>query len=183
MTLPGLRAGLAALAAWVLSAQIYSPPPDAAFADGKVRVIAQTAGKGELLLDGRPVRTESPHPGVATTLLDLAPGEYTIALGDQKVRVRVPAGGGFAPFRPHPPVEQCSTCHAVRNNRWRFTRASLAAVCSACHSRETFPAKHTHGMDVLPDCQLCHDPHGSTAPAHMKLSREKACQQCHSLAK
>lgn len=172
----------AALCAAALPAQIYAPPDNSQH-DGKVRIIAQTEGKGDLKLDGKAIQTESPHPGVATAELTLDKGIHTLELGDQRVRFAIQPADGFTPFRPHPPVAQCTSCHAVRNNRWRFTRASLSNVCSACHSKDTFPAKHTHGMDLLPDCQMCHNPHGSTAAGHMKLSREKACQQCHSLAK
>lgn len=167
--------------AWALSAQesnqIFSPPEGAVFAGG-VRLIARTDGKAELLLDGRKVEVQSPHPGVVTALVKPPDGAHELALGDQKVRFQV---GGTATFRPHTPVENCTTCHMARNGRWRFVRASLSSVCSQCHSRDAFPAKHTHLMDVLPDCQLCHDPHGSTAAAHLKMDKEKACKQCHSL--
>ena len=40
--------------------------------------------------------------------------------------------------------------------------------------------KVTHSNDeVLADCVLCHNPHGSTEEFHLKMPRETACKQCH----
>ncbi|MFN7921687.1 MAG: cytochrome c3 family protein [Bryobacteraceae bacterium] len=174
---------LAPVIAFAQDNLILAPPPDSAFPPGPVRLIARVAGESAVKLDGEAVKVESPHPGVVTAELQPAPGTHEITLGDQKVRFAVGKADGFTAFRPHPPSNSCTTCHAVRNGRWRFVRASLSNVCSQCHSKETFPAKHTHQMDLLPDCQLCHNPHGSTAAGHMKLARDAACKQCHSLQK
>jgi predicted CXXCH cytochrome family protein len=161
---------------------ILAPPEGAAFPAGSaVRFIGR--GDGPLKLDGQPVETKSPHPGVQTAELKPPAGEHTIQFGGQTLKLFVGAGApaDTKAFRPHPPANQCETCHAVRNGNWRFVRASLSGVCSACHAKEAFPAKHTHEMAVLADCQLCHNPHGSTAAAHLKLSKDAACKQCHSL--
>jgi predicted CXXCH cytochrome family protein len=160
---------------------ILAPPPEASFQSGPVQVIARVDGDSELKLDGRPVRVESPHPGVVKASLTPGPGIHELTLGGQKVRFAVGPAEGFKDFRGHAPASTCDSCHAVRNGRWRFVRASLANVCSRCHAKEAFPAKHTHQMDLLPDCQMCHDPHGSTSAAHLKLTRENACKQCHGL--
>ena len=167
---------------------ILAPPPDSAHpAANPIRFIGR--GAGPLKLDGIAVATQSPHEGVQTTELKPAkPGVYTLEFEGQTLRFSVgPATaartGNFAAFHPHPPADRCETCHAGRNGRWRFQRISLASVCSQCHNRETFQARHTHEMAVLTDCQLCHNPHGSTtaATAHLKLPRDAACQQCHAL--
>ena len=184
-------------AAWLASASaltaeepgaILAPPPDsahpaAAAAAGPVRFIGR--GAGPLKLDGTTVTTESPHEGVQTAELRSAkPGVHELEFEGQTLRFSVgPAAPGFTAFRPHPPANQCQTCHAVRNGKWRFQRVSLASVCSQCHAKDTFQAKHTHEMALLTDCQLCHNPHGSTTavPAHLKLAKDVACKQCHAL--
>jgi predicted CXXCH cytochrome family protein len=173
---------LAALAAEEPGA-ILSPPPDSAHpAASTVRFIGR--GGGALKLDGAVVATQSPHEAVQTAeLKPEKPGVHTLEFEGQTLRFSLGSAEKFAAFKPHPPANQCETCHTVRNGRWRFQRVSLASVCSQCHSKETFPAKHTHEMAVLTDCQLCHNPHGSTAatPAHLKLARDAACKQCHAL--
>ena len=175
-------------------APILAPPPlsSHAAASGPVRFIGRGAATAELKLDGKAIALTSPHEGVFTAEIGPgAPGVHELEFEGQKLRFAVTGPGGgavtipdeFKAFRPHPPANQCQTCHLVRAGRWRFQRVSLASVCSQCHARETFPAKHTHEMAVLTDCQLCHNPHGSTAavPAHLKLSRDVACKQCHAL--
>lgn len=162
---------------------ILAPPVDSAHPAGAtVRFIGR--GAGPLKVDGATVATQSPHDGVQTAELKaLAPGVHTLEFEGQALRFSSGPAAGFTAFRAHPPANQCETCHAVRNGRWRFQRVSLASVCSQCHARETFQVKHTHEMAVLTDCQLCHNPHGSTTavPAHLKLSRDVACKQCHAL--
>ncbi|MBM3739627.1 MAG: hypothetical protein FJW39_27995 [Acidobacteria bacterium] len=160
---------------------ILAPPRGVAFPGGEVRVIVRADGKTQLKLDGKPVSAETPAEGVLTAALQLAPGAHEISYGAETVRVFAGPGPGaeFKPFRPHPPVANCTTCHAVKNGIWTFQRASLATVCSQCHAKDKFPAKHTHEMGILADCQICHDPHGSTAAAHMRKEKEAACKQCH----
>ena len=162
---------------------ILAPPPDSAHPGGAVvRFIGR--GAGPLKLDGAAVATQSPHQSVQTSELGpLKPGLHTLEFEGQTLRFSLgpTVPEKFAAFKPHPPANQCETCHAVRNGKWRFQRISLASVCSQCHSKDTFQAKHTHEMAVLTDCQLCHNPHGSTtaAVAHLKLPRDAACKQCH----
>jgi len=164
--------------------EIFSPPPNAAFPVGGVRLVARAPGGMKPLLDGKPVNTESPHPGVLRAELKAGNGVHELALGQRKVRFFVgpDAPAEFKPFRDHPPMRAaCDTCHAVRNGAWRFQRVSLTGVCSQCHSKETFAVKHTHEMGIVPDCQMCHAPHGSTEIASLKLPKEKACRLCHAL--
>jgi predicted CXXCH cytochrome family protein len=165
---------------------ILAPPPNSAHPPASaVRFIGRGAAAGVALkLDGQPVATHSPHDGVHTAELKPSkPGIHELEFEGQKLRFSIGAEPGFVTFKPHPSADRCETCHAVRNGRWRFQRISLASVCSQCHSKESFPAKHTHEMAVLTDCQLCHNPHGSAtaAPAHLKLARDAACKQCHAL--
>lgn len=169
---------------------ILAPPPQSAHPAGSpIRFIGSSnkATGAILRLDGKEIALASPHEGVYTTAIPAPPsGEHELEFEGQKLRFATGLAAppaGFAAFRAHPPANQCETCHAARNGRWRFQRVSLASVCSQCHAREGFPAKHTHEMAVLTDCQLCHNPHGSTAaaPAHLKLKRDAACKQCHAL--
>ncbi|MEZ5404260.1 MAG: cytochrome c3 family protein [Bryobacteraceae bacterium] len=177
-----LAAALMAVAALAQDARVLAPPDGAVFAEGAaIRVIARVPEGAAVTVDGKPAALESPHAGVAAGVVKLGPGEHRIAAGGSAVKIAV--GGGAATFRAHPPVDDCTSCHMVRGGRWRFLRASLSNVCSNCHAKDAFAAKHTHQMDTLPDCQMCHDAHGGTAAALMKMSRDKACAQCHSLQK
>ena len=158
-------------------------PADKSAVDGEVRVVARHDGKAEILVDGKAVAAETPHAGVLFATVTLAPGAHEISLaGGPRIRVHSGDGApeGWQKFRAHPPGGvACATCHAVRNGEWAFAKASLVGVCFACHDRAAFPKTHTHEPGIVPDCQMCHAPHGSTAAAHLKLKREAACKLCH----
>lgn len=179
-----LLAPLLCLAQPNSSVTIHSPPPDSAFTEGPVHFIA-AASQAKLLLDGQPAPASVPAPGVLFAELTPKPGLHELALetseGRKALRIYVgPAPPpGFAVFRPHPATASCNNCHAVKDGEWSWKRASLVSICFDCHNRETFPKSHTHVPSVLADCQICHNPHGSTVPAHLTLSKDKACKQCH----
>jgi predicted CXXCH cytochrome family protein len=164
---------------------ILSPPADSAFEKGPLTVIAAAPAGSKLLLDGEPAPAASPAPGVLAATLNPKPGLHEIALetpnGRKAIRIAVgPAPpSGFTAFRPHPATATCENCHAVKDGAWSWKRPSLVSICFDCHNKETFPKSHTHVPGILADCQICHDPHGSTAPAHLVLSKDQACKQCH----
>lgn len=173
-----------ALAPLLLAAEsaIYAPV-DKSVVAGEVRIVARHDGKAEVLIDGKAVQVESPHAGVIFANVKLPPGAHEIALaGGPSIRVHVGEGApeGWQKFREHPPGgAACTACHAARNGEWAFAKASLVGVCFACHDRTAFPTSHTHEPGIVPDCQMCHSPHGSTVSRHMKMSREAACKLCH----
>lgn len=179
-----MRLGAFLLMVTALRAEsVIFAPVNESVVGGEVRVVARHEGKAELLVDGKAVAAESPHAGVLTAVLKLAPGAHEIAL-DGGARVKVHAGegapAGWLQFREHPPGgAACTTCHAVKNGEWAFAKASLVGVCFACHDKAAFPKTHTHEAGIVPDCQLCHSPHGSTAVKHMKMTKEAACKLCH----
>jgi predicted CXXCH cytochrome family protein len=182
------RSSLILCPALLLTAQdagvtnIHSPAAGSVWT-GAVRIIARVDAGQKLLLDGNPVEAAAPAPGVALASMKLAAGAHEISLGAEKVRFHVGAGApaGFAPFREHPPVAAgCDSCHAVKEGAWALKRASLSGICFQCHDREAFPKAHTHVYGTLADCQMCHNPHGSAAAGHMKMTKAKACTLCHS---
>lgn len=174
---------LCALAAPLAAESLILAPADQTAVPAEVRLIARHQGKPEFLVDGKPLAAESPLAGVLHLTVTLAPGPHEIAL-DGGPRIRVHSGPGapaaWQPFRAHPPGgAPCTACHAVRNGEWSFARASLVGVCFACHDRAAFPKTHTHEPGIVPDCQMCHSPHGSVKARHLKLEREAACKLCH----
>lgn len=157
---------------------ILRPAGQSALPPGPLAIVAR--GAGPLRLDGKPVAATSPGPGALSATVTPGPGVHELSLGDQKLRFFIGPGApaGFRPYRLHPPAATtCDTCHAVRDGEWEFKGA--AASCFGCHDQKKFPVGHTHNDEVLSECGLCHDPHGSAEEFHLKLAKETACKQCH----
>jgi predicted CXXCH cytochrome family protein len=181
------RAAGAALAVCLLLAadgpEILRPTHESVVPPGEITVVARTK-QGKLTLDGKPLVLAEAGPGAFSAEVEAAPGRHELVLEDTAGTRTVSffagdakdAPEGWRRFRSHPPVAACGACHKVEEGAWTFAGD---ASCFGCHEKETFPEAHTHNPVVLAECQMCHLPHGSTAPAHLKLRRDLACKQCH----
>ena len=82
-------------------------------------------------------------------------------------------------YTAHPPQEECQNCHAGKQpgdfqEDYRCQRPA-SAVTSKTLLQPVMPTT----TEVLAECVLCHNPHGSTEKFHLKMTRETACKQCH----
>jgi predicted CXXCH cytochrome family protein len=162
--------------------KIVRPPDQTAFKTETIEVIA-TAPEGKLELDGAPVPTLQPFPNVLRAMVKVAPGVHKLVLSWSGGRETVqfysgpepPAG--FQVFQPHPPLAEvpCTQCHSV-TRRGRFV---FKGGCFDCHDNAGFTKVHTHNAEVLAQCGLCHNAHGSVTKNHLIHTREVACKQCH----
>jgi predicted CXXCH cytochrome family protein len=163
--------------------KIMRPADHSSFPGGAVDIVAGAQG-GRLELDGKPVAAEQPFPAVLHAKVEVPPGPHTLVLSWEGGRkeVRFFTGGNappeFHPFRSHPPqgAATCTQCHELSaRGRFRFKNGA----CFDCHKTEGFAKVHTHDANVLAECGLCHNAHGSAAKAHLLYAKETACKQCH----
>lgn len=168
-------------------ATLFAPSHESIVTPGPLRIIGRGAGKAALTLDGKPVPTVSPAPGVILAEIKIPEGPHELVLTAEDGESRVSFYAGkehkdWKMFRPHPPGNvACDTCHAVKNGAWAMKRATLSPLCHTCHNLEQFTKIHTpHNTGTLVDCQNCHFPHGSAAKTHLRMEKAVACKQCHS---
>ena len=175
-----LRWGIGVLVAAVCAGQILRPVDQTVLKAGPLSIIVR--GAGELRLDGKALTAKQPASGVLTATVAPAGGRHELTLGDQKLQFFVGAAkapAGWKPYRPHAPAASCDTCHAVKDGAWGFKGAKLSTNCFGCHEQKTFASPHSHNAEVLAECPLCHNPHGSAEKFHLKMPRDTACKQCH----
>jgi predicted CXXCH cytochrome family protein len=158
------------------------PTDGAALPSGAIDVVA-TAPAGKLELDGKPVTAEEPFPNVFHTSLKASPGVHSLKLvwegGRKEIRIFTGpnAPAEFQVFHQHPPLAGvvCTQCHEMsQRGHFRFKGG-----CFDCHQQDSFAKVHTHKADVLSECGICHNAHGSTVKAHLLYPKETACKQCH----
>ena len=85
----------------------------------------------------------------------------------------------------HNPVGQwtCFTCHEILKGQRKYTTPKPdQTVCYPCHNRELKEwksRKMMHGPTAVGHCTLCHNPHGSTYPALLRMQTTDLCINCH----
>ena len=158
-------------------------PPDGAWLSGaEVQIIAR-GESAKILLDGNPLETKEPFPGVYAVIVELLPGAHRLRLespaGTSEISFHSgnePPDGTSKRYADHPPSQiACTHCHSVsRRGRFRFSGG-----CQSCHPKEPFIKTHSHEPHELASCGMCHDAHGSAAAQLLRLPKEQACKQCH----
>jgi predicted CXXCH cytochrome family protein len=124
----------------------------------------------------------------------LSPGEHVIEIGSERLRVfakgstdnnKAPAD--WPTFRIHPPPEEagkafcCAHCHGTRKGTsGRILGGPRdSKVCLKCHDSGELELVHMHRLESLGDCQICHEPHGSSKAKALKDDPKVLCTMCH----
>jgi DmsE family decaheme c-type cytochrome len=89
------------------------------------------------------------------------------------------------PYR-HPIPEGkvvCSDCHNAHGSVGpkNMVRDTVNDTCYTCHMEKRGPFVRTH-QPVQEDCTICHNPHGTTYPALLKIRIPFLCESCHQLS-
>jgi DmsE family decaheme c-type cytochrome len=87
----------------------------------------------------------------------------------------------------HMPVREgkmtCGSCHNPHGtpNESLLKQATVNDNCYQCHAEKRGPFLFEHAP-VRENCLNCHNAHGSVNDFMLKVSRPRACQQCHGTA-
>ncbi|MDA8160376.1 MAG: hypothetical protein M0T76_06625 [Desulfobacteraceae bacterium] len=78
----------------------------------------------------------------------------------------------------HAPFKEgdCIACHSPHVSKYkRLLNEQGSALCLNCHKEreEEFKRRYVH-EPVKKDCTICHDPHGSEAPDHLRTPLDKS---------
>ncbi|MGD0506041.1 MAG: DmsE family decaheme c-type cytochrome [Steroidobacteraceae bacterium] len=74
----------------------------------------------------------------------------------------------------------CTSCHSPLGSTApaQLVRNTVNETCTSCHTEYRGPFLWEH-QPVTEDCSNCHDAHGSSQPALLKLRPPFLCQTCH----
>jgi predicted CXXCH cytochrome family protein len=164
---------------------ILRPTDQSVLETEEVQIIARV---GEVLLDGKSIKEPQARATRQALSVQVPAGKHELTWkngdGLQRIQFYVVTPGntaappGWKVYRAHPLQAECQNCHAGKQPG-DFKKITVAETCFTCHEQKTFAAGHAHNDEILAECVLCHNPHGSTEKFHLKMSRETACKQCH----
>ncbi len=167
------------------TAGILRPTDQAVLETEEVQVIARP---GELWLDGKSLKERQTQAMRQALSLRIPAGRHELIWKNGGTRQRIQfivktSANTVVPpewkaYRAHPPQAECQNCHAGEK-AGDFKRTTVSETCFTCHEQKSFAGTHAHNDEVLAECVLCHNPHGSTEKFHLKMTRETACKQCH----
>lgn len=129
---------------------------------------------------------ERASTAVWASALKLSPGAHTLAVGGQRVEVRVLARAippGWTQAYVHQPVKaesgrlDCAGCH--ESEAGVIGPAPTPASCAPCHDENAVQLIHHHVAEPLAKCAMCHDPHGAARPKLLVDDKQKLCSKCH----
>jgi len=183
-------------------------PPDRCVIDSPtvqiIATVADSQGQTTVTVDGKPVETRRmriSNPGrpagratgsrrsALVGTASLAPGQHVIAVGPHKSRVWISTSKDLAKapadwpvFFPHPGrIANCALCHKTKDEDGErdLGPAHEPAPCLACHDLDEFKLTHSHRLESLAACQMCHAPHGGTTKALLIGKPKALCAKCH----
>jgi predicted CXXCH cytochrome family protein len=132
--------------------------------------------------------------GLLLATLTLKPGAHVLEVAGASTRLfrsmttnLSDAPKGWLLFHPHPPAHDtsqpmdCQSCHEVRvaEAKSLLGRAKVPQTCQQCHGEVELRLIHSHIMEPLANCRMCHNPHGTSRPSLLINDQDKLCSQCH----
>lgn len=182
---------------------VMCPPNGSTLRSEKVKIVAVVDGSGtdtHLTVDGKSIGTNrfrlkrlgQPSGYQCTALIatmKLNPGQHVIKVGTEASKIWIDASGKGGPgpsswreFQAHPPnTDNCRLCHEVSEADGMNVLgvAKEPVACFACHERDLFGFTHSHRLESLAACQMCHAPHGGSQEALLIDKPKVLCTKCH----
>lgn len=169
---------------------VLFPPDRAVLLSGSFDVIWKGEGAA-LEIDGREREWEPFQPPLYVAHVRLSPGLHELRIGEQRRRLVVALNEEEHDGPEDWPLlhrhemntnpNRCGDCHA---NTKQLDRTVVGEVrspdaCLECHKPVDFEVTHSHPLEPIEHCEMCHALHGSTRKGLLKAPVKKLCADCH----
>lgn len=167
-----------------------APQDQAVLMSGTFDVICRTDAD-TLEVNGQAVQWDEFFSPVRVARLRLPPGVYEIRVGDRKLDVVVAMNekehDGPEDWRYHyrhrlkSTAARCGDCHETERQDGQTSVGDLKSheACMKCHTEIDFEVTHSHILEPLQECWMCHSLHGSTSKSLLKAPMRTLCEKCH----
>ena len=172
------------------AAGVLFPPDHVVLLSGSFDVIC-TASEATLEVNGKSREWEPFQPPLHVAHLRLSPGVHELQIGDRRREIVVALNEeehdgpeDWAIHRHHKighEKNRCADCHRTNRQDGRITVGALKSseTCFECHDPIDFDVTHSHPLEPIEHCQMCHALHGSTRKGLLKAPVKKLCAECH----
>jgi len=169
---------------------VLFPPDRAVLLSASFDVICRSE-QTPLEIDGRPREWEPFEPPVHVAHVRLAPGVHELRIGPERHQFAVALNElehegpeDWPIYRSHEMnrgEDRCGDCHQTAKQEGRIAVGEPKSfeACFACHPPVEFEAIHSHPLEPIQHCQMCHSLHGSTRKGLLKAPVKQLCADCH----
>lgn len=170
--------------------QFIAPQDHAVLMSGTFDVICRTDGD-TLFVNGQAKEWDEFSSPVRVARLRLPPGVYEIRVGECKLDVVVAMneeehdGPEDWPYHYRHRIKssprRCAVCHETEQQDGQTSVGELKSyeACMKCHTEIDFEVTHSHILEPLQECWMCHSLHGSTDKSLLKAPMRTLCEKCH----
>ena len=169
---------------------VISPPDHAVLLSGSIDLICKT-DKPDFEIDSQKHEWEFFGKPIRVARVRLFPGIHELKIGDKKIEVVVALNedehdgpSNWKIQRSHKmdsDPSRCQACHEVSKKGGQVSVGELKGheACLKCHTPIDFEVAHSHILEPLEACQMCHALHGSPHKSLLKAPMRKLCEECH----
>ncbi|HUT93930.1 MAG TPA: cytochrome c3 family protein [Thermoguttaceae bacterium] len=169
---------------------VLFPPDHAVLLSGTFDVICKT-DEAVLEVDGKPREWEPFEPPLRVAHLGLSPGMHELRIGDRRREIVVALNEeehdgpeDWPILRRHQMNRdpgRCGDCHQTTKQDDRVVVGELKSyeACIECHDAVDFEATHSHPLEPIEHCRMCHALHGSARKGLLKAPVKQLCAECH----
>ena len=171
-------------------AKVVFPPDHAVLLSGTFDVITRGA-EATLKVDGMPRQWGAFTGPVQVAQVGLGPGLHELRIGDRRLEIVVALNAeehdgpnDWEVFEHHSVgdgEDRCADCHETERQGGQVAVGQLMpyTACFECHDFVDFDVTHSHPLEPLEHCQMCHALHGSSRKGLLKAPAKQLCDECH----
>ena len=170
--------------------RVIAPADKAILESGKIDIIC-SADSVDLQIDGTAHAWEPFELPLHVARTKLKPGLHQIRIGARRLEIivakdtkRRDGPKGWKIVHRHAIDDGpsgCQDCHETkqRNGRTQVGEFKGHEACLVCHTAVDFEVDHSHILEPLEACQMCHSLHGSPHKSLLKAPTRRLCSECH----
>ena len=175
--------------------ELVSPKDGAVLSCERVDLICR-GHSGSLRVNGKARKWEPFSSPLSVATLELPAGRHEIRVGEETLTLMInpdarptdPTSESAKPsnaYACHPMrnsgKKRCGVCHETtrKDGVVNVGKPKSYEACFTCHKEVDFELDHSHILEPLETCSMCHSMHGARYKSLLKAPMRRLCEECH----